>query len=172
MANMGMDALRDTLSNPAKTYLWEVLFANPIGGGDGNLVELRCQTTNIPGRGHGEILIPYKGTPGIKFPGRLTMDHSWAVTFIEGTDKKVFDFLHGWQQAITNDRTGIGGPDIAIKSDIYLRCLRMDNDSDAWLTIKLIGCYPQTVDSVPLTYEDDTSIFFNCTFSFDRWEEA
>lgn len=125
MADMSSDVLKNNLTNPAKTYLWEMMFTNPVGGGDSNVMDLRCQTTTIPGRSHGEIIIPFKGTPGIKFPGKLTMDHNLAMTFIEGTDRKVFDALHGWSEAITSARTGIGGPDVAIKSDIYLRMLDM-----------------------------------------------
>lgn len=170
MANMSADALKHNLSNPAKTYLWECIFTNPIGGGDADVMDLRCQTTSLPGRSHGEILVPFKGTAGIKFPGKLSMDHTWTVTFIEGTDKKVFTALHGWQQAITDAKTGIGGPDTAIKSDVYLRCLTMDDS--IWLAIKLIGCYPQSVDNVALDYESDTSVYFSATFSYDRWDEV
>jgi hypothetical protein len=168
MADMSADVLKNNLTNPAKTYLWEMLFTNPIGGGDSDVMDLRCQTTVIPGRGHGQITVPFKGTPGIVFPGKLTMSHTWTMTFIEGTDRKVFDALHGWQEAITGARTGVGGPDVAIKADVYLRCLSMQGE--VWMTIKAIGMFVQNVDDVPLNYEDDTSIYFNATFSFDRWE--
>ena len=168
MADMSADILRNNLTNPAKTYLWEMLFTNPVGGGDSDVMDLRCQTTSIPGRSHGEILIPFKGTTGIKFPGKLTMSHTLTMTFIEGTDRKVFDALHGWSEAITSAKTGMGGPDVTIKSDIYLRCL--DMQGNVWMTIKLIGAYIQVVDDVPLNYEDDTSIYYNATFSYDRWE--
>lgn len=168
MSEMGADILKNNLTNPAKSYLWEMLFTNPIGGGDSNVMDLRCQTTTIPGRSHGEILVPFKGTPGIKFPGKLVMSHTLVMTFIEGTDRKVFDALHGWSEAITGAKTGAGGPDVTIKSDIYLRCL--DMAGTVWMTIKVIGAYVQAVDDVPLNYEDDTSIYYNATFSYDRWE--
>jgi hypothetical protein len=82
----------------------------------------------------------------------------------------VFDALHGWSEAITSAKTGVGGPDVAIKADVYLRCLSMQGE--VWMTIKAIGMYVQNVDDVAMNYEDDTSIYFNATFSYDRWEKV
>jgi len=170
MANMGAECLNNNLANPARTYLWEVLFTNPIGGGDDDVLRLRCQATNVPGKSVGEILIPYKQSPGIKFPGKLTMSHTWTCTFIEGTDKKVFTALHKWSQAIIHDRLNVGGPDVAIKSDIYLRLL--DTQGNVFQTIRFVGCYVQAIDDVPLSYEDEDAIKYTATFSYDFWEEV
>jgi len=170
MSNMGADSLKNNLSNPARVYLWEVVFSNPIGGGDAEALMLRCQTTAIPGRSVGEILIPFKQSAGVKFPGKLTMSHTWAATFIEGTDKKVFEALHAWEQAIVHDRLNTGLPDVAIKANIYLRLL--DSQGDPHLSIKLVGCYPQETAEVPLTYEDEDTVKYPATFSYDYWCEA
>jgi len=170
MANMGADSLRTNLTNPARTYLWEVMFANPIGEGDADVLMLRCQTTNIPGSSVGEILVPYKQSAGIKFPGKLTMSHTWTCTFVESSDKKVFDALHSWRQAIVHSRLNVGGPDIAIKSDIYLRLL--DTKGQVYQTIRLVGCYIQAVDDTPLAYEDEDVVRYSATFSYDYWEEV
>jgi len=169
MSNMGADSLKNNLSNPARTYLWEVMFSNPVGGGDADALMLRCQTANIPGRSLGEILVPFKQSAGIKFPGKYTVSHTWACTFIEGTDKKIFDALYAWKQAIVHDKLNVGGPDTVIKANIYLRLL--DTKGSVYLKIKLVGCYPQEVDEVPLAYEDEDSIKYPATFSFDHWEK-
>ena len=169
MSNMGQDALSNNLSNPAKTYLWEVIFTNPIGGGDADTLMLRCQNTVIPGKSIGEILVPFKQSPGIKFPGKLTMSHSWTCSFIEGTDKKVFDALHAWHQLIVHDKLNVGLPDVAIKANIHLRLL--DTTGTAYMKIKFVGAYVQEIAEVPLAYEDEASIIYPVTFSYDRWEE-
>lgn len=169
MAKMSADNLKNNLSNPAKAYLWEVLFANPIGGGDAEVLELRCQTTIIPGRSVGEILVPFKATAGVKYPGKLTMTHVWTATFIEGTDGKVFDALHAWNQAIVDARTGMGGPDPLIKSDIYLHLI--DPQGVVYKRIKLVGCYIQSVDDTPVAYETEGNIMYSTSFSYDYWEE-
>jgi len=171
MAHMSADNLKSNLTNPAKAYLWEVLFANPIGGGDAESLELRCQTTVIPGRSVGDILIPFKGTGGIRFPGKLTFSHDWPTTFVESSeDAKTFKALHAWNQAIIDARTGIGGPDVTIKADIYLYLL--DTEGNVWLKIKLVGCYPKTVDDVPVAYDAEGNIAFAATFSYDYWLEV
>lgn len=171
MADMSADVLKNNLTNPAKSFLWEVLFTNPIGGGDADALDTRCRSTSIPGRSTATIHIPYKGTPGIQVPGKLKMSHNWSVTFLENTeDRKTFDALHNWHQAIVHDRIGVGGPDPVIKSDIYLRCL--DQAGSVWLSIKLIGCFPADLGEVSLSYEDNSTIVFPCTISYDRWERV
>ena len=169
MANMSSDNLKNNLNNPARLYLWEVLFTNPIGGGDAESLELRCQTATLPGRSVGEILIPFKATAGIKVPGKLVMSHNWTATFVEGIDKAVFTALQAWSQTITNARTGVGGLDTLIKSNIYLRL--QDVEGNVFLKIKLVGCYLQAVDDVPLAFEAEGVIMFNATFSYDFWED-
>jgi len=171
MADMSQDVLKNNLTNPAKGFLWEVMFVNPIGGGDADALDARCQSSSIPGRSVGEITIPYKGTPGVRFPGKLQMSHNWSVTFVESTeDRKTFNALHAWHQAIVNDRTGLGGPDPAIQSDVYLKCL--DQEGTTWLTIKLVGCYVSEIGEVSLSYETNTNIVFPVTLSYDRWEKV
>ena len=39
------------------------------------------------------IDIPYKQTAGIEVAGKLKYDHTWTCTFVEGEDKKVFEYL-------------------------------------------------------------------------------
>lgn len=170
MSNMSADNLRNNLNNPARLYLWDVVFINPVGGGDADALELRCQTATIPGRSVGEILVPFKGTAGIKFTGKLTMSHTWVASFVEGIDKKVFNALHAWQQAIMNARTGIGGLDTMIKANIFLRLI--DVAGNVFMKIKLVGCYLQAVDDVPVAFDTEGVVMYGTTFSYDYWEEA
>jgi len=170
MAKMSAEDFKNNLNNPARLYLWDVMFTNPIGGGDADALELRCQTTNIPGRSVGEILVPFKATAGIKYPGKLTMSHSWPATFVESTDKKIFTALHAWNQAIMDARTGLGRPDILIKANIYLRL--MDTAGTIYQKIRLVGCYVQEVADTPVAYENEGVIMYAATFSYDYWDEA
>lgn len=170
MAKMSSDDLKNSLNNPARLYLWEVMFTNPVGGGDAEVLELRCQTTAIPGRSVGEILIPFKGTAGLKFPGKLNMSHSWPTSFVESTDKKVFNAIHAWNQTIINAATGIGGPDTLIKANIYLRLV--DAVGTVYQKIRLAGCYPQDVADTPLAFDNENVIMYTVTFSYDYWDEA
>jgi len=170
MGNMSIDNLRNNLNNPARLYLWSVVFSNPIGGGDDEALELRCQATSIPGRSVGEILVPFKASAGMKFPGKLTMSHVWPTTFIEGTDKKVFTAIHAWNQTIVNASTGLGGLDTMIKANIYLRL--QDVEDRVYQKIKLVGCYPQAIDDTPIAYENEGVIMYSVSWSYDFWDEA
>ena len=166
---MSADNLKNNLSNPARAYLWEAMFTNPIGGGSAEVLMLRCQSANIPGRSVGEILIPFKQTAGIKFPGKLTVSHTWTTTFVEGMDKKVFNAIHAWNQAVVHDRLGVGGPDVTIKANEYLRLL--DTQGNVIMKIKFVGMYPQAVDDVPVAMDSEAAVYYSVTWSFDHWEE-
>jgi len=130
-------------------------------------LEVRAQSTIIPGRSFGDILVPYKGGPGIRFPGKLTMSHDWTAVFVEGIDQEVFNAIYSWKQTIQNARTGIGSLDSLIKADIYLRLL--DSQETVTRKIKLVGCYPKAVDDVPLAYDTEAMIMYSTTWSYDYW---
>lgn len=169
MAKMGADSLKNNLTNPARVYLWEVLFANPIGGGNGDVLDLRCQTTSIPGRSVGSILIPFKATAGVVFPGKVAFSHEWACAFVEGTDGAVFDALYQWFEEISEANSGQGNLDNSIKTDLYLSLI--DQEGNVYRRIKLVGCYIKTMDDTPLPYGEEGAVMFNATFSYDRWEK-
>ena len=103
MALMGQDSLKANLTNPARSYLWDVLVPVPVGDGDSTTYQVRAQSTQIPGRKNESIAIPYKQTAGVVVAGKLSYDHTWTCEFIEGEDKKVFDAVYSWQQKIVHD---------------------------------------------------------------------
>ena len=165
MTQMGIDALKNNLSNPGRAYLWEVLFAAPIGG-DTNTLLVRCQSTQIPDRDYQDIHIPYKQTGGIQYPGKLTYSHHWDCTFVEGEDRAIFDAIYEWQNRIVNDYTGIGSTNI--KRDVYLHLI--DVNGHVSQRIRMIGCYLKTKPAVALAMSSEERITYSVTFSYDSWE--
>jgi hypothetical protein len=172
MPQMGVDSLKSNLTNPARTYLWEVIVPVPIGNGDSTTYTVRAQSTEIPSRGNGTIKVPYKQTAGIVFAGKLEYDQTWTVTFIEGEDKKVFDAVQSWQQNIVNNVTGIGLGDPLYKTDVYLTTISVGGT--AFMKLKLRGAWIQKVDKVSVDYAGggDGTIRYPVTFAFDSWEEV
>jgi hypothetical protein len=170
MANMGTDSLKSNLTNPARTYLWEVVIPVPIGGGDSTTLTLRARSASIPARENDPIEIPYKQTAGFVVAGKLKYTHSWAVDFMEGEDKKVFDALRQWQQNIVNDEFGVGVGDPLYKADVYLTALT--TAGEIWLKIRLKSAWIQSVGAVNLTQEANTLIIYPVTFAFDSWIEG
>lgn len=170
MAEMGTDVITSNLTNPQRTYLWDVTIPNPIGGGDSNVLQARAQATSLPGRSVGtDILVPYKQTAGIKFPGKLTYSHAWQITFIEGEDTKVFAAIHAWNQQVINDRSGVSAGDENIKSNLFFT--ELSTKGAEGLKIKLIGCYPEAVADVEMSYATQEPKRLVVTFSFDSWEQ-
>ena len=170
MADMGIETLKANLTNPARTFLWEVRIPAPIGGGgDMNTLLLRCQTASIPNRAFEEILVNYKQTAGVKYHGKATYDHTWELTFLESEDAKTFQAFYNWCQKQIHDVDGVGDPDISIKTDMYLALLNTKG-SDT-LQIHLVGCYIQAMGAVALDYAGNEVVKFTITVSYDRWEQ-
>lgn len=168
-AQMNVNSLSNNLLNPARIYLWEMIIPSPVGG-DSETMLIRCQSTTMPGRSVGEILIPYKQTAGIKYPGKLAYTHTIDFTFIEGEDRDIFKGLYDWCNAIIGDKTGISIGRTVIKTDIYINLLNTDGTTA--MSIKLKGCYCQAVSDIPLSYNDEAPITFTGTFSYDSWEKV
>lgn len=168
---MSANNLKANLSNPARTYLWDVIIPDVIGTGtDTETLMLRCQSAALPARGVGDIEVKYKQTGGIRFPGRLNYSHDWQCTFIEGEDRQVFDAFYAWAQKIVHDSEGVGIGDTAIKSDIILSLV--NSKGEEYSNIKLVGCYVKNVGEVSLSYNEDGTVIFPVTFSFDYWESS
>jgi len=167
---MGVDNLKADLTNPQRVYLWEFQCANPIGGGSAKTLILRCQSASIPGVSFGSIHIPFKQSAGIKVPGKLTYPHTWETTFVEGEDKEVFSIIRAWRQRIINDKTNIGVGDNFIKADIHIKMIATKGEET--LMLRLVGCYPEAIADIPLSYDDERNVLYPVTWSYDRWEEV
>jgi len=172
MARMGVDNLKSNLSNVARVYLWEVLFPNVIGGGaDTETLLLRAQSTSLPARDTGSIVVPYKQTGGVAYPGRVDFgNHQWDVTFVEGEDKAVFEAFYRWIERVVSARDGVGNPVPEVKVDVQLNLL--NTKGEPFLGIRLIGCWVKTIQRADLNYENDRPLNLAVTLVYDWWEEV
>jgi hypothetical protein len=169
MSNFGTDSLKTNLTNPQREYLWEVLIPAPIGDGQTETFQIRAQSSQVPGRSNGAIKIPYKQTAGIVVAGKLTYSQSWTCEFIEGEDRKVYDALYSWQQAIVHDIAGVGVGDPLYKTDMYI-LLQTVGGQDS-LRLKLKGAWVQSIADVALTYQGEGTVRYSVTFAFDSTEK-
>jgi len=165
MVEMNVDSLRNNITNPARNYLWEVIIPSPPEGSTETIM-LRAQTASIPERSFGSILIPFKQTGGVKFPGKITYPHTWDVTFVDGEDREMLKTFYDWMNQIIHDRFFIVSVDF--KTDIYLHLINQDNTVAK--KIKLVGTYPERLADVNLPQDSEDAIMFTVTFSYDRWE--
>ena len=165
MAKMSADSLRNEITNPARTYLWEVIMPNPLAG-DADTWLLRAQTAEVPERAFGKIHLDYKQSAGIDFPGKLQYTHEWPVTFVEGEDRKILQDVYDAMNNIIDDRTNLG--QVSYKRDIYMNLLNQDGTIAK--KIKFVGTFPLRLANVNMDYASDEPVRFTVTFNFDRWE--
>lgn len=168
MASFSVDTLKNNLTNPQRTYLFEILIPSPIGGGDGNVIAIRAESTEIPGKSFGRIAIPYKQTAGIEVAGKLTYDHTWSVVLREGEDHASYDVLNDWANYIVNPLTGIGVGDPLYKTDLYV--IEQTTVGGTSLKFKIKGAWIQNIAKVALSYADEGIVKLDCTFVFDDFE--
>jgi hypothetical protein len=169
MGIMNADSLKNNIGNPARNYLFDVTIPNPRGEGDTGTLELRCRAASIPRRGVTTFNVAFKQTAGVEYPGKLDYDHSWALEFYEGEDAKSFTAFHSWAQLIVDDYAGTGVNDPDLKTDLYLTLLTRA-DGTSWKRIKLIGCFPKDMASIPVSWDNKDQIILKITMNFDRWE--
>jgi hypothetical protein len=168
MGQMNMDALRQNLT-PQRTYLWEFEIPSPKGIGGADIWIIRAQAIEEPGRSFEPINIPFKGTGGIRIPGRETYDHEFKVSVLEGEDAKTYEAIQSWMKLIRDNTTGKGSPDPDLKTDAIVTLL--NSAGVATKRIKVVGMYPQSKDDVALGYAINDAMKYDITFAFDRWEE-
>jgi hypothetical protein len=147
-----------------------MIFTNPIGGGDSNMLQVRCRSSSMLGRSFGRIELPYKGSGGIVYPGKVVYSHSWECTFVEGEDGKVRDAVLAWMQAICNDYTLIGTGDSLIKSTAYLKLGSTAGGETK--KIKMIGVWPQALPDESVSHSVTDELTYSVTWAYDRWEDA
>jgi len=169
MAEFGTDSLKANLTNPQREYLWEVLIPTPIGAGSTETFQVRAQSSQVPGRKNSPIPIPYKQTAGVVVAGKLEYDHTWACTFVEGEDKKVYDAIYSWQQAIVNDLAGVGVGDPLYKTDMFI--ILQTTAGGTSLQLKLKGAWVQELGAASLSYDSTNVIKYSVTFAFDTTEK-
>jgi hypothetical protein len=169
MSQMRLDALKQNLTSPQRGYLWEFEIPSPRGIGDSDVWILRAQSMTEPGRSFAVIDIPFKGTGGIRVPGKETYSHEITVTLLESEDAKTYEAIQSWMKLIRDNVNGTGLADPDLKSDSVLTLL--NNQGTPVKRIKLVGMYPQNKADVKLDYGTSEAMKYDLTFAYDRWEE-
>ena len=165
--NSSVEILKASLTSPARSYLWDVIFPAPFGGGDSQLLMVRAQTTSVPDVKIGQIKVPYRQTGGVAYHGKLVYGQTWDVEFIEGEDAAMFQEFTTGLSRVVDPLTGIGTPDYAMKAPVVMT---LDSTDDfPYQTIQLFGCWVMGVGAIPLDMGSDKEIKVKATLSYDYW---
>lgn len=171
--NLTVDNLKVNIGNPARAYSWEVIMPRVPGLDDPETMTLRCQSAELPGRGVNTIHLPFRGSAGVNYPGRVNFgDQRWSVSFVEGEDSRTHDALYNWSELVAAARTGVSNvPVQSLKVPIRVRLLS-DRTNQAYNDIVIVGAFLQDVPKIQLSNDRDALIQFNATVVYDYWEKA
>jgi hypothetical protein len=166
---MGLGSLKSLLSNPQRSYLWEIRVLNPQGGSSTTpaMLTVMAETAKIPKRSHEVISIPYKQTAGIVVYGKDKLTHLFSCTFRENENSVIYNMIRKWQNAMIDARSGVAnGP---YQTDVF--CALLDVNGNDTTVIKLKGAWISDIDEPQLSYADGTGLLkYGVTFSYDYFE--
>ncbi len=169
MSDIQVDKLKVNLSNPQRSYQFEVVIPNPLGSGDSETLLVRARSATVPGRSFGKINIPWKNSAGYNVPGKIKFAQSWNVVFVEGEDAAIKEAIESWMNLIADGETLIGLGDNLIKKNIFLRLLATDGIT-VTSTYKLLGAFPAEVQDAPVDMASENEVTYTVVWSYDRWE--
>lgn len=164
--DLSIEAIKANLSDPLRTYMWELFIPNMPGGGDVEAVRLRCVTAELPNVASEPITVDWRAMR-FRIAGKLNFSHTITLSFLESSDIRLLVALYSWRKLIIDPETGAGNSPKDYKTDSYLSLLNMAGT--AVLTVKLIGCYPEDVQAVALDMATNEIIKQPLVLSYDRW---
>lgn len=169
MAQLNVDALKNNLTTPQRVFLYEFEIPAPKGTGVSDIWVIRAMSIQEPGRSFDPIDIPYKGTGGMRVPGKEKYSHEFTVRILESEDGASFNAIHSWMQLVRNNRTGVGSSDADIKTDAVVT--KLSTKGEATRRFKFIGIYPQDKPLSALDSKTNEVQEYEVVFAYDRWEE-
>lgn len=171
----------------ARSNLFECELTFPTGLGikPGVTEDLRflIKSAQLPGSNLSTIPVSYRGRT-LKLAGDRTYD-PWSITVLNDTNFKLRNAFEKWSNYMNrhSDNAGVITP-AAYQTDIIVHQLGRGVESNSTnatpiertvaipklKTYRLWGCFPTTVDPIPLSYDQsDTIEEFNVTFEMQYW---
>lgn len=151
---------------------------------DSDKLDLRflIKAAQLPGSTIGSIPVPFRGRT-LKIAGDRTYD-PWTITVINDTKFNLRNLFEQWSNAMNrhDDNTGVITPSLYQREIIVRQLSRGIQDTSTVVggdkkisvlkSYKLWGCFPTSVDPIPLSYDsNDTIEEFNVTFEV-QWMDA
>lgn len=143
-------------------------------------VRMLIKTAQLPGSNLNTIPIAFRGRT-LKIAGDRTFE-PWTITVLNDTNFRLRNAFEKWSNYINRheDNSGVITPDLYQKEILVHQLSRGDENGTAPKTgttmnilksYKLYGCYPSSIDPIPLSYETtDVIEEFNVTFEVQWWD--
>lgn len=139
-------------------------------------LKFMIKAAQLPGSTIGSVPVPFRGRT-LKIAGDRTYD-PWTITIINDTSFNLRDAFEQWSNVMNrhDDNTGVITPS-EYQRDLVVRQLsrgtgttpgQLPSTGETLITLKaykLYGCFPTSVDPIPLSYDSNDSVEeFNVTF--------
>lgn len=155
-----------------------------IVGNDGSEISLDTRflikAAQIPGSTTSTIPVPFRGRT-LKIAGDRTFD-PWTITVLNDTNFRLRNAFEKWSNLINrhDDNSGTITPNV-YQADMVVHQLSRGKEKTAppdtgsaipiLKSYKFYGCYPSSIDAIPLSYDTSDSIEeFNVTFEVQWWD--
>lgn len=156
------------IKDPLMVYNFNLLIANVPGGGDGEQLMLRCQSTSIPGMQIDQVPVDLRGMT-LRYAGRHMYGGTLPATYIEARDLKTRSALLRWMYFARDFRNATGNykADYATNIDVELFD---DREQTVIRTIRCFGAFPTEVQEVNLESAGQNAVV-SVTFSYDWFQD-
>ena len=170
MAILGVDDFKSKLKGGgARANLFKTTLNFPsYAGGDVELTSFLCKGAALPASTTTVIPVPFRGRE-LKIAGDRTFE-DWEVTIINDTDFTIRDSFERWLNGINahSANTGLVNP-IDYQADLVVE--QLDRDESVIKKYNFRGCFPVSVSSIALSYEQANAIEeFTVNFAIQYWE--
>jgi hypothetical protein len=158
-----------SLSDPLQSYNWDLIIPVMPGTSNSRTFTYKAQSTSIPGFQLEQVPVALHGVE-LRYAGRANFSHSFQVTLIETRDIGTRDMLRRWSRLARDWTTNTG-----TYKEIYGTSVELVLYDDIPIEIKrirLVGCWPETVDDSSLDGTSSAVVTTSVTFSYDYMEEV
>ncbi len=170
MAILGVDDFKSKLTGGgARPNLFKVTLNFPTyAGGDVELTSFLCRTAQLPASTTGVVEVPFRGRI-LKMAGDRSFEN-WTVTIMNDTGFVSRDAMERWLNGINSHsaNTGLVNP-ADYQADLIVE--QLDRNEDVLKKYTFRGCFPVSVSSIALDYDQATAIEqFDVEFAVQYWE--
>jgi hypothetical protein len=162
---MARVSLADVRAIPDPIQTWSFSLIIPaLGEG----IDVRCQTTSLPGVNTDSVLVALHGME-TKYMGRETFSHQLSATFIETRDMLIRNQFMDWY------KEGRNSPDNQFNfKSVYEKTANVivyDDVGGIVKELKLYGVYPEDINEAALDGTNAAAMQVTIILSFDYYTE-
>lgn len=157
-----------SLQDPLQSWQFDIFFPRIPGAGDTRPATYKAQSTTLPGGTLDKVEVALHGVK-LQFAGQANYSHSWEVTFIETRDTGTRSMFMNWRENARSwiQNTGTYKSEYGVACDVVL----YDDLPSVVRTVRLFGCWPETVGDYSLDGSASNLVTMPVTFSFDQIQE-